>query len=343
MIPEEKNAAVACAVRETFGVTEFADIRRMTKGLSSDLVFHIVVRGAPYLLRIMTRIDERMDPDRIFACMSIAATAGLTPCVRYSNAEDGISITDFVEAVPFPATQALTQLPGRLRCLHGLPRFPKAFNYVTAHNGFIWRFRKANLLPKDEIEEVFLRYEQVCATYARLDSDMVSCHMDLKPENILFDGQHVWLVDWQTAFVNDRYFDLAVAANFLLTNDADELTYLEQYFGQRPNEYQRARFFLMRQVVHMFYATVFLLLGSAGKPIDRSGKLPSFREFHRRIWAGEVNLADNDLKILYGGVHWEQLLQNVRQAQFEEALRIVSDEHSGPEVPRLLPLPQMNA
>jgi hypothetical protein len=343
MIPEEKDAAVARAMREAFSVTEFADIRRMTQGLSSDLVFRIVVGGASYLLRIMTRIDERLDPERIFACMSSAASAGLTPRVRYCNAADGISITDFVEAVPFPATQALTQLPGRLRCLHDLPPFPKAFNYVTAHNGFIWRFRKANLLPKGEIEEVFPRYEQVCATYPRLDSDMVSCHMDLKPENILFDGQHVWLVDWQAAFVNDRYFDLAVAANFLLTNDADELMYLEQYFGQRPNEYQRARFFLMRQVVHMFYATVFLLLGAAGKQIDQSGRLSSFREFHRRIWAGEVNLADNDLKILYGSVHWEQLLQNMRQAQFEEALRIVSDQHSCPDVMhRLLPLPQMN-
>jgi aminoglycoside phosphotransferase (APT) family kinase protein len=258
MIPDEKKAAVARALHETFGVTELADIRRMTKGLSSDLVFRIIVRGAPYLLRIMTRIDERMDPDRIFACMSAAAEAGLTPCVRYNNAEDGISITDFVEAVPFPATQALVQLPGTLRRLHALPPFPKAFNYVTAHNGFIWRFRKASLLRKGEIEEVFTRHEQVCAAYPRLDSDMVSCHMDLKPENILFDGQRVWLADWQAAFVNDRYFDLAVAANFLLTSDADELTYLERYFGQQPNEYQRARFFLMRQVVHMFYATVFL-------------------------------------------------------------------------------------
>jgi thiamine kinase-like enzyme len=341
MIPEEKNAAVARALHEAFGVTKFTDIRRTTKGLSSDLVFRIVVLGAPYVLRIMTRIDERMDPDRIFACMSAAAEAGLAPRVRYSNAEDGISITDFVEAVPFPATQALVQLPGTLRRLHALPPFPKAFNYVTAHNGFIWRFRKASLLPKGEIEEVFTGYEQLCATYPRLDSDMVSCHMDLKPENILFDGQHVWLTDWQAAFVNDRYFDLAVAANFLLTSDADEPTYLERYFGQRPNEYQRARLFLMRQVVHMFYATVFLMLGSAGKPIDQSGKLSSFRDFHRRIWAGEVNLADNDLKVVYGRVHWEQLLQNMRQAQFEEALRIVADQSSGPEVMRqLLPFQQ---
>ena len=73
MIPEEKNADAVRALRETFDVTEFEDIRRMTKGLSSDLVFRIVVQGSPYLLRIMTRIDERKDPCRIFACMNAAA------------------------------------------------------------------------------------------------------------------------------------------------------------------------------------------------------------------------------------------------------------------------------
>ncbi len=95
----------------------------------------------------------------------------------------------------------------------------------------------------------------------------------------------------------------------------------------------------MRQVLHMLSATVFLLLGSAAKPINLSEKLPSFRDFHRRIWAGEVDLADNDPKIVYGMVHWEQLLQNIRQARFEEALRIVSNRHACQEdIPRLLPL-----
>lgn len=338
MIPQEKSAAVFRGLCEAFGTTDVEDIRATPKGLSSDLVFRIVVQGSPYLLRIMTRIDERMDPGRIFACMSAAAEAGLAPCVRYRNAADGISITDFVEAVTFPATQALVQLPGTLRRFHALPPFPKAFNYVTAHNGFIWRFRKAGLLPTCEIEEIFTRYEQVCAAYPCLHSDMVSCHSDLKPENILFDGQRLWLVGWQAAFLNDRYFDLAVAANFVVSNNADEWAYLEQYFGQPPDEYQRARFFLMRQVMHMLSATVFLLLGSAGKPISRSESLPSFNDFHRRIWAGEVNLADNDMKTACGRVHWEQLLQNVRGSRFDEALRIVSDRHACPEgVPRLLP------
>ena len=91
----------------------------------------------------------------------------------------------------------------------------------------------------------------------------------------------------------------------------------------------------------MLSATVFLVLGSAGKPVNPTGKRPSFRDLHQRIWAGEVNFADNDVKVVYGRVHWEQLLHNTRQARFDEALRIVSDRHAGAEgMRRLLPVAQ---
>jgi hypothetical protein len=143
------------------------------------------------------------------------------------------------------------------------------------------------------------------------------------------------------ASLNDRYFDLAIVANFVVTSDADERTYLEEYLGQPPDGYQRARFFLMRQVLHMFAAAVFLLLGSAGKPIHQSENPPSFRDFHERIWAGEIDLAGNDLKTVYGMVHWEQLLQNVRQPRFDEALRIVSERNTSQEgLHLLLPIAQ---
>src|SRR5437588_11224821 len=92
MIPQDKNAAVFRALHEAFGASHIEDICRMTKGLSWDLVFRIVVQGSPFLLRIMTRIDERNDPVRQFTCMKAAAEAGLAPRVRYTNAEDGISI-----------------------------------------------------------------------------------------------------------------------------------------------------------------------------------------------------------------------------------------------------------
>ena len=339
MIPQEKSAAVTRGLREAFGVTAFEDIQPLTKGLSSALVFRIVVRGSPFLLRIIMRTDSTTE--RHFACMRAAAEAGLAPRVWYTSVEDRISITDFVDAVPFPVTEALVRMPAALRTLHALPPFPRAENHLNttcmflinkgpALDGFIQRFQTAKILPKAESEELFARYAQVSAVYPLRDADMVSSHNDLKPENILFDGHRIWLVDWEAAFLNDRYADLAVIANYLVTNDAEEKLYLQEYFGQPPDRYQLARFFLMQQIVHIFYAMVYLLLGSSGQPVSLSEQSPGFKAFCRRIWTGDINLEDNGSKIVYGRTHLEELLQNTRQAQFNEALRIVSDRHACP-------------
>ena len=336
MIPQEKSAAVTRGLLEAFGVTEFDEIRMMTKGNATSLVFRIVVRGSPFLLKITMRTD---DPTRHYACMKAAAEAGLAPHVWYTNVEDKICITDFVEAAPFPVADALLRIPAALRKLHALPPFPGVPNRINtsymflinkgaAVDGFIQTFQAANILPKSESEELFARYAQVAAVYPHHDPDMVSSHNDFfKPDNILFDGHRVWLVDWEAAFLNDRYADLAVAANLVVTNEEEETVYLREYFGETPDRYQLARFFLAQQAAHIFYAMGFLLLGSSGKPIDWSETAPEFRDFHRRMWADEVNLKDKQMKIVYGRIHWEQLLRNVRKARFNEALRIVSDRH----------------
>lgn len=338
MVPEDKKSPVARGLQEAFGVAQPDDIRDVTKAPGSELTFRIIVKGSPYLLRIITRINEQTDPARQFACLKAASDAGLAPRVRYASAEDGISISDVVEPVLFPIADARIRIPAALRRLHALPPFPKTFNYVTAHNGFIWRFRSAGILPQNEMDEVFSNYERLCAVYPRLDDDMVSSHNNLKPDTILFDGWRVWLTDWIAAFVNDRYFDLAIVANFVANTDADEKTYLEKYFGQPPDEYQLARFFLMRQVLHIFSTTIYLLLSSAGRPVNQSEALPPFDDFHRRLWANEVDLADNAQKILYARLHWQQLLKNMRDARFADSLRIVSDRHANQNsVPKLLP------
>jgi len=156
------------------------------------------------------------DPTRHFACMKSAAEAGLAPHVWYTSIEDKISITDFVQAVPFPVSDALVRIPTALRALHALPPFPGVPNHINtscmflmnkgaAVDGFIQRFQAANIFPEGESEELFDRYAQVAAVYPHHDADMVSSHNDLfKPDNILFDGHRVWLVDWEAAFLNDR-------------------------------------------------------------------------------------------------------------------------------------------
>jgi hypothetical protein len=83
----------------------------------------------------------------------------------------------------------------------------------------------------------------------------------------------------------------------------------------------------MRQVVHMFYAMAYMLLGSSGKPIEPKAKEPTFRDFHNRIWAGEVSLAADEAKLQYARVHLNQLWQNMRAVRLQDALRIVSYRH----------------
>ena len=229
--------------------------------------------------------------------------------------------TDGVRAAALP--EALTRLPGTLRTLHSLPPFPNTGNYFDKIDRFIRGLAKS--LPESQTKVLFDIYSRVTEVYPRHDeSDWVSSHNDLKPENIAFDGDRMWLVDWEAAFLNDRYLDLAVVANFAVNSEADEQAYFLAYFGEPAGEYRRARFFLMRQILHILYAMVFLpLAAAAGKAVDTKQEAPDFKHFHRRMLAGEVSLADADAKLQYGLVHLKQIQENLQTPRFREALQIV--------------------
>jgi thiamine kinase-like enzyme len=325
MIPEAKQKALVHALQSTFGVSEFEGISQLTTGLSTALVFRMDVLGKPYLLKIITRTDAITDPTYQFNCMKPAAEAGLGPRIWYLSIEDRISITDFVEAKPFPIDEARVKLSDLLRRLHSLPPFPFRLNFVEFVDGTIRKFQDAKILPEIMTNEVFSLYAKIAAVNFRNSEDMVSCHNDLKPENILFDGDRAWLVDWEASFLNDRYIDLAIVANFVVRNAQEEKEYLKTYFGQEPDEYQYARFFLMSQVLHMSYFTFFMLLVfRASKPIDMNLIETDFRTFHDLMWAGKVNLANDDARQEYAWAHLKQLQHNLRSKRFDDSLQIVS-------------------
>ena len=115
-----------------------------------------------------------------------------------------------------------------------------------------------------------------------------------------------------------------MVANFVVTSEVDEEVYLRAYFGEAASQYQLARFYLMRQILHMSYAAVFFAFGSSGKPVEPNPNVPAFRDFHNGIWSGEISLATAEAKLLYSRVHMNQALQEMRAARFQDSLRIVS-------------------
>jgi hypothetical protein len=117
MIPPEYRDAVDRGLRAAFDTTQLDDITPITKGNTASPVFRIVVRGEPFVLKVITRAE---DQTRHYTNMSAAAEAGLAPVVRYANVADHITISDCIVQQPLSRRDAVTRLPALLRRLHAL-------------------------------------------------------------------------------------------------------------------------------------------------------------------------------------------------------------------------------
>lgn len=331
-IPEAKRAAVEKALQSAFHTTQIDDLAPLTGGLSSALVYRITVLGRPYVLRLMVEIDAFRDPARQMTCMTIAAEAGIAPCVRYACADDALSIIDFIDAVPlsshFPSPMALLpEIVKTVKAIHAAPLFPKLVGYLDGIDIFIQQFQDSKMLPERATEECFRRYAAIQEAYPRHDPDLVSSHNDLNPNNLLFDGQKIWVIDWESAFQNDRYVDLAVMARSFVRDETQEELYLKAYFGEALDDGKRARFFLMQQVCHLFYGLVMLKMAAASRPVgfrhDAGMETPSLRDIHAQVGSGQTSLATYEGQLLYGKASLNQAVADMKTSRFAESLRQV--------------------
>lgn len=330
MIPEDKVPAVTRALKDAFGGSSYEEIYPTTGGQSSAQVFRIVVRGKPYLLKIM-RTEILGDPANEFACMKTAAAAGIAPKVWYANVNDRVLLTDYVESKTYPDDLHL-QIAPMLRTLHSLPHFQKPVmgNYLETMDGFVRRFQNLHVLTESASTEIFEGYAQAYTVYPRGDAELTASHNDLKPQNIRFDGARVWLVDWESAFLNDQYVDIALVANFFVKSDSEEDLFLDAYFGEAAGEYRRARFFLMRQIMHVISASFFTLLVArkAPPPALDLATAQDFADFHRRLITEEIDTLQVDAQIEYAKVHLNRALFDMRTRRFKDAVAIVDGSAS---------------
>ena len=196
-------------------------------------------------------------------CMEIAADSGIAPPVYYLNRAEGIAITGFIKPIPLPAVfkspeGLLSELAKTIRGVHDLPLFPKENSLMDTVDGLIDQFKASRMLTGPVFDKCFAHYEVIRKYYPWNDGDRVSSHNDLNPNNMVFDGEKIWIIDWDAAFKNDRYVDLAITANFYISADEQEDVFLEGYFGNDLNDYNRARFFIMRQICRLVWCMILI-------------------------------------------------------------------------------------
>lgn len=116
---------------------------------------------------------------------------------------------------------------------------------------------------------------------------------------------------------------MSVVANFVVKNEDDEFEYLQNYFGETPNEYMQARFFLMKQLLHVFYMSIFFLNASKSLPIIIENININFNDFHKAMWEGKIDLSKDENKLDYALVHMKQFLLNLNNKLSPKFLKIV--------------------
>lgn len=244
-------------------------------------------------------IDRRTE----FAAATHAALLGLAPEVVDFVEPEGSLVTRFLDGAEQPDLlddEVMTRVGSLLRSVHAGPELATRFDcfevprtyarVASIRGGVVPAALEGSLAIADRIERVF----------ASQPEPLVPAHNDLLRSNFLRspDG-HLWLIDWEYAGMNSRWFDLGnLAANNELDRDARDAL-LFAYAGS-------------------------VTVGGAAR-IELMQVMSDLRE---AMW-GVVQQAVSDIEfdfVDYAQRHFDRLLRTVGTNQFERSLARANED-----------------
>ncbi len=248
------------ALSTAFGEMAVAAIQPVGGGASGALTYRVDAAGGQYLMRLETRRGPLRNPHQ-YTCMQTAASAGVAPPLVHVDADAGVAIMRFILPRPLQAypggPAALSRDLGRLVArLQTTPAFPHLTDYLTAIDRMLGYLRRANVIDGARLDAPCKGFDRIREAYPWNADALVSSHNDPNPGNIIFDGERLWLVDWETAYRNDPLVDVAIVAeNFAPTPELEDVL-LRAWLDRPPDSSVRARLLLMRQVTRLYYAAL---------------------------------------------------------------------------------------
>lgn len=238
----------------------------MAGGASPASLFRVDVGSGRYLLRIEGPHSPLRVPTQ-YEAMRMAAEVGLAPKLHYVDADTGIVVMDFIEQRPLSAypggTRALTDAMGTMIArLQASPPIPAFVDYPDMVARLFTHVRHTGLFASGVLDPHWERLERIREAWDRNPARLVSSHNDCHPGNFLFDGERLWLVDWESAYRNDRLVDIAILLDNVAPEPELESVLLRACFGRRLEADEPARLGTARALTRLYFAG-FFLSGSA--------------------------------------------------------------------------------
>lgn len=326
-IVEDRRERARCALAATFGRSPVAALEPLTAGASAAS-YRIEVGGRAYLLRLESfERDEVRDPHRSYRCMQAAVEAGVAPALRHADAAAGVAIMDFVPpralsdhpGGPQGLALALGELVARLQAA---PVFPPVASYFAVLERLLDRLVASGLFAPGLLEPHVEGLARIRAAYPWDASRLVSSHNDPHPANVLFDGERLWLIDWETAYRNDPLVDVAILTMHLAPSAELEAALLRSWLGREPDRGIRARLVLMRQLALVFYGCASSLYASGMPGIEPETDLVALTpaEFRAAITEGRLVLGAPRTQLIGGKVALARFVEGLASATVAQAL-----------------------
>jgi aminoglycoside phosphotransferase (APT) family kinase protein len=327
LIPDDRRDVARSAFTAAFGRAPLTALQPMTGGASA-LIYRIEVAGRRYLLRLESlQRDSVRDPDRAYRCMRTAVEAGVAPALHHADAVAGVAIMDFVAGrslsdYPGKASGLACDLGGLLARLQATPAFPPVSNYLTVLEGLLDRLLASDLFTPGLLDRHHEGFERIRQAYPWDSAALVSSHNDPHPGNVLFDGERLWLIDWETAYRNDPLVDVAIFTMYFAASPELEAVLLHSWLRRPPDRTLRARLVLMRQLTRLFYACASSLHAAATPRLLPESDLTALTpaQFRDAVEQGQLVLGLPETQRIGGKVALATFLAGLAKPEFEDAL-----------------------
>ena len=325
-LPVARRETVRSALAAAFGSAPIGAITPIAGGASTASTFRLEARSRHYLLRVEGEPSPLRNPHQ-YISMRIAAEAGIAPDIHYIDEAARIAVIDFIEPQPlktYPGgPRALAQALGELLSrVQATPVFPHFVNYPDIVARLFAHVRRTGLFAAGLLDAHVERLELLREAYNAGSTRLVSSHNDSIPSNILFDGERLWLIDWESAYRNDPLVDVAIMLDSLALSPELKDVLLRAWLGRAPDEAVRARLELIHAFTRLYYAGVLLSASAAASWVtgDTDFSAPTLQQFRLAIHEGGLKPGAAETKHILGKMFLASFFSGVAPPGFDDAV-----------------------